>query len=270
MIKLSQLLKENEADDKLKSLLRKDYNTFVKELGDNIKDPKFIDAIQTLSEKLPIQAKQIQPIVGTMKPTQNEVVLDESLRYSLKDPMTAKLCLSGEVVAVSGKSIVTAGNGKFVIDGHHRWSQVYCINPDAKIKALDLPIEDPMKALKATHIGVAAQIKKISKSTGGGVNLFTINEAALKKYVVDTITDQVVQVFKTAGKGDSPESIADYVWGNVELLKKNSNPVQGAPKRDIMPQTDDAPKFTDTTPRTDKMSESKNPRLMTLLSIKWK
>lgn len=247
------LLKEDEADDKLKSLLRKDYNTFVKELGDNIKDPKFISAIQTLSEKLPIQAKQIQPVVSGLKPTQNEIVLDKSLSYPLQDPMTVKSYLSGGVVAVAGKSIVTAGGGKFVIDGHHRWSQVYCINPDAKIKALDLPITDPIKALKATQIGIAAQIKKIPKSTGGGVNLFTINEVALKKYVVDTITDQVVQVFKLLGKGDTPDVIADYIWGNVELLKKNSKPVQGAPKRDLMPQTDDAPKFTDTTPRTDKM-----------------
>ncbi len=247
------LLKEDEADDKLKSLLRKDYNTFVKELGDNIKDPKFISAIQTLSEKLPIQAKQIQPAVSGLKPTQNEIVLDKSLSYPLQNPMTVKSYLSGGVVAVAGKSIVTAGGGKFVIDGHHRWSQVYCINPDAKIKALDLPITDPIKALKATQIGIAAQIKKIPKSTGGGVNLFTINEVALKKYVVDTITDQVVQVFKLLGKGDTPDVIADYIWGNVELLKKNSKPVQGAPKRDLMPQTDDAPKFTDTTPRTDKM-----------------
>ena len=247
------LLKEDEADDKLKSLLRKDYNTFVKELGDNIKDPKFISAIQTLSEKLPIQAKQIQPVVSVLKPTQNEILLDKSLSYPLQDPMTAKSYLSGGVVAVAGKSIVTAGGGKFVIDGHHRWSQVYCINPDAKIKALDLPITDPIKALKATQIGIAAQIKKIPKSTGGGVNLFTINEVALKKYVVDTITDQVVQVFKLAGKGDTPDAIADYIWDNVQLLKKNSKPVQGAPKRDLMPQTDDAPKFTDTTPRTDKM-----------------
>ena len=247
------LLKEDEADDKLKSLLRKDYNTFVKELGDNIKDPKFISAIQTLSEKLPIQAKQIQPVVSGLKPTQNEIVLDKSLSYPLQNPMTVKSYFSGGVVAVAGKSIVTAGGGKFVIDGHHRWSQVYCINPDAKIKALDLPITDPIKALKATQIGIAAQIKKIPKSTGGGVNLFTINEVALKKYVVDTITDQVVQVFKLAGKGDTPDAIADYIWDNVQLLKKNSKPVQGAPKRDLMPQTDDAPKFTDTTPRTDKM-----------------
>lgn len=268
MIKLAHLLKEDESDDKLKSLLRKDYTTFVKELGDNIKDPKFIDAIQTLSDKLPIQAKQIQPIVGILKPTQNEVVLDKSLSYPLKDPMTVKSYLSGGVVAVAGKSIVTAGGGRFVIDGHHRWSQVYCINPDAKIKALDLPITDPMKALKATQIGIAAQIKRVPKSTGGGINLFTINESTLKKYVVDNISDQVVQVFKLAGKGETPESIADYIWGNVELLKKNSKPVQGAPKRDVMPQTDDAPKFTDTTPRTDKMPESKNPKMMTLLSIK--
>jgi hypothetical protein len=268
VIRLTHLLKEDEADDELKSLLRKDYNSFVKELGDNVKDPKFITAIRSLSEKLPIQAKQIQPVVKVLRPTQNEIILDKSLSYPLQDPMSVKTALSGGVVAVAGKSIVTAGGGRFVIDGHHRWSQIYCINPDAKIKALDLPITDPIKALKATQVGIAGQIGKIPKSTGGGVNLFTINEDALKKYVVDTITDQVVQVFKKFNKGGTPEAIANYIWGNVQRLKKDSKPVQGAPRRDVMPQTDDAPKFTDTTPRTDKMPESRNPKLMTLLSIK--
>jgi hypothetical protein len=268
MIKLKQLLKEDEAENELKAILKKDYVSFVKELGDNIKDPKFVDAIKSLSDKLPIQAKKIQPTVSQLRPTQNEVVLDKSLSYPLKDPTSAKTYLNGGVVAVAGKAIVTAGNGKYVIDGHHRWSQVYCINPEAKIAAIDLPITDPMKALKATQIGIAAQIKKVPTATGGGVNLFTISESQLKDYVVNNIEDKVVQVFKLAGKGNTPEEIANYIWGNVKLLAKKSKPVQGAPKRDVMPQTDDAPNFTDTAIQTDKIPESKNTKLLTFLSVK--
>jgi hypothetical protein len=42
MIKLKQLLKEDEAENELKSILKQDYATFVGKLGDNIKDQKFI------------------------------------------------------------------------------------------------------------------------------------------------------------------------------------------------------------------------------------
>ena len=34
-----------DAENDLKDILKKDYSTFVKELGDNINDPKFLDAI---------------------------------------------------------------------------------------------------------------------------------------------------------------------------------------------------------------------------------
>jgi hypothetical protein len=268
VIKLKQLLKEDEAENELKSILKQDYATFVGKLGDNIKDQKFIDAIKSLAGKAPISTKDIQADVKKLRPTQNEVVLDKSLSYPLKDPTSAKTYLNGGVVAVAGKSIVTAGDGKYVIDGHHRWSQLYCINPESKIKAIDLPISDPLKALKATQIGIAAQIGSVPTATGGGTNLFTIDESTLKKYVIDNIQEPVVNVFKEAGKGGTPEEIADYIWGNVQLLKKDSTPVPGAPKRDVMPQTDDAPKFADNSFHPEKVGESKNIKLMTLLSVK--
>ncbi len=268
MIKLKQLLKEDEAENELKAILKKDYVSFLKALGDNITDPKFVAAIKSLSNKLPITATPIEPVVKTLRPTQNEVVLTNSLSFVLGDATSVKNYLSGGVAAPKGESIVTA-NGEYVIDGHHRWSQVYCINPETKIKALDLPIKDPMNALKATQLGIAGQIeKKPEGDPGGGINLFTIDEATLKKYVVDTIKDDVVEAFKSAGKGDTKEAVADYIWGNVQILKENSKPVDNAPERPLMPQTYQAPNFVDDVPHTDKVTESKKIKLMSLLSIK--
>jgi len=258
-------LNEEEGQDELKSILKKDYASFVKELGDNIKDEKFLNAIKSLSSESPVKTSDMSPAVTALQPTQNEVVMDKSLSYPLKDPASAELYLKGGVVAVAGKSIVTAGGGKFVIDGHHRWSQVFCINTDAKIKALDLSdIKKPLEALKATQIGIAAQIGTVPTAAGGGVNLFTVGEGELKKYVIDNIKEPVVEVFKKYGKGDTPEAIADYIWGNVETLKKQSPPVAGAPKRDVMPQTDDAPAWVDNTFNVEKLPESVVRRLKEL------
>ena len=125
-------------------------------------------------------------------------------------------------------------------------------------------IKKPLEALKATQIGIAAQIGTVPTAAGGGVNLFTVGEGELKKYVIDNIKEPVVEVFKKYGKGDTPEAIADYIWGNVETLKKQSPPVAGAPKRDVMPQTDDAPQWVDNTFNVEKLPESVVRRLKEL------
>lgn len=45
-----------------------------------------------------------------------------------------------------GIPIITC-NGKLIIDGHHRWSQAACVNPDATMEALDLQIENSMPGI---------------------------------------------------------------------------------------------------------------------------
>lgn len=266
MIRLKSLLKEDETDD-LKQILKNDYKTFVDKLGDNISDPKFISAVKSLSDKYPIQTSDISPRVKDLRPTQNEVVLDKSLSYPLTNATSAEQCLKGGVVAIAGKSIVTAGGGRYVIDGHHRWSQLFCMNPEAKIAALDITnIKNPIQALKATQLGIAAQTGKVPMSTGGGTNLFTIDEKTLKLYVINTITDPVVEVFRKNGKGSTKEEIANYIWENVKLLKRESKPIPGAPSREVMPQTDDAPQFKDTAVNVGKVREIKN-RLKTLAGL---
>lgn len=250
-------LYEENAEEELKKILKQDYATFVKNLGDNIKDAKFLDAIKTLNEKEPVKVASISANVTDLQPTQNEVVLDKSLSYPMKDAASTELFLKGGSVAVAGKSIVTGGGGKFVIDGHHRWSQLFCINPDAKIQAMDLTdIKKPIEALKATQIGIAAQTGTVPTAAGGGVNLFQIGESELKKYVIENITEPVVETFKKYDKGGTPEEVADYIWSNVQTLKKQSPPVPGAPKRDVMPQTDDAPQWVDNTFNVEKLPES--------------
>lgn len=259
-------INEDEAQEELKKILKQDYSAFVKDLGTNIKDEKFVNAIKSLSDKEPVKTSGLSPACTDLQPTQNEVVMDKSLSYPLTDPSTADAYLKGGTVAPAGKSIVTGGGGKFVIDGHHRWSQVFCINPDAKIKAVDLTdIKKPLEALKATQIGIAAQTGTVPTAAGGGVNLFTVGEDALKSYVKDNITEPVIEVFAKYGKGDTPESISDYIWGNVETLKKKSPPVAGAPARDVMPQTDDAPQWVDNTFNVEKLPESVVRRLKKLM-----
>ena len=266
---LAGLLTEAEAtpEQELKSILKADYPTFVQKLGDNINDPKFRDAIKSISDQYPIKTQNITPKVTDLKPTQNEIDVDKSLKFPLTNAQSAAVCLKGGPVSIAGKNIVTGGGGKFIIDGHHRWSQVCALNPEAKIAAIDLSdIKDPMKALKATQLGIAADLGKVPVAKVEGNNLLRMSKDALVTYVVKTITPEVLEVFKKAGKGDSPEAVGQFIWTNIDKMQTNNQPVSGAPERGIMPQTDDATKWQDLAPNVDDIKEIK--RLQKLAGIK--
>ena len=78
--------------------------------------------------------------VSNLCPTQNEI----SLQDSLERPVANKFnCMSDLIKGQSvklGIPIITC-NGKFIIDGHHRWVQAVCVNPDATMETLDLQIK---------------------------------------------------------------------------------------------------------------------------------
>ena len=77
--------------------------------------------------------------VQDLKPTQNEIALDKSLSFPLTNPKSTADCLKGGTVAIAGKRIITA-KGQYIVDGHHRWSQLYAMNKDASIAFLTLYI----------------------------------------------------------------------------------------------------------------------------------
>ena len=249
-------LVEAEEDQKIKDLLKQDYDTFVNKLNVDVQDKKFQDAIKALSDKAPVKFTEIAPTVGNLKPTQNEIDVDKSLKFPLTNAQSAELCLKGGTVAVAGKRIITAGGGKYIIDGHHRWSQVCALNPEAKIAAVDLSdIKDPFKALKATQLGIAADLGKVPVAKVEGRNLLKIGKDELIAYVQKVTTPEVLEVFKKYKKGDDAKAVAEYIWTNVEKMQADNQPVSGAPKRDIMPQTDDATNWKKHAPNTAAIAE---------------
>lgn len=241
-------LNEDAASDALQKVVDSNsYTEFVKQLGNNIKDPK-VQALLSAGKEdgVPVDEKiklvDASIPVQDLRPTQNEVVLANSLAFPLKNADSAETCLKGGTVFIRGERIVTAEK-KYVIDGHHRWSQLFCMNPEASIAVTDMEATVKLKPtdfLKITQAAIAADLGDVPTAPGGGINLFTITEDVLKKYVIENITDQVIDVFKKYKKGNSKEEIANYIWKNVEILNKTSKPVSGATAREMMPQTDDA------------------------------
>ncbi len=202
--------------------------------------------------------KSINADVSTLIPTQNEIDLSSSLVFPLQNATTLATYFAGGVIGPTGRvpnPIVTADDGAYVVDGHHRWSSVYLINPYTQIVAVDVGyVPTPQTALKEAQMGVIAA-KGYLKSTGTqGENIYTIDEQLFDTRVRQFIEGgkdpaAVMDVFgkylmfdpKTLPLDDQYTIVQNYLWANVQRMR-NLNPyIPGAPARAVMPQTDPSP-----------------------------
>ena len=180
----------DNAEALLNKILKQNYPTFVKLLGQNIQDPKFIAAIKSLAGQDKVDLVSLTPTVGKLIPTQNEIDIKKSLAYPLTNAENMSANLKGGPVAPGGP-IITSAKGHYIIDGHHRWSQVCVCNPNCKIQAVDMSdIKGPFSGLKAAQLGIVAATGQLPVATVEGSNLLTIDQQSLIKYVVTTITQR--------------------------------------------------------------------------------
>lgn len=233
---------EQAFQTKLKQIFKQNYAGFVAALGKFAADPKFRQFIKdTDAEKSNVQLSAIS--VTKLIPTQNEIDVDKSLAFPLTKAQAAAYALKGGNVKIASPIIVF--NGKYIVDGHHRWSQLYAMNKEANIVAYNFTnqnIKNPLDALKATQLAiVAAGATKIPSNKVEGANLLKMDEGAVKQYVIKKIIDPVVDVFKKMKQLETKEAVADYIWSNIQSMQQTSQPVSGAPGRGIMPQADDVP-----------------------------
>lgn len=240
---------DQDYDKKLKGILKQNYTNFVAALGSFARDPKFRSFVKG-TEGVKSTVKLTAIPVTKLIPTQNEIDVDKSLKFPLTKAEAAAYALKGGSVKVAAPIIVF--NGKYIIDGHHRWSQLYAINKEASIVAYNFTnpeIQNPLDALKATQLAIiSAGASKIPSNSVEGQNLLKMDEGKLKYYVMKTITQAVLYAFEESGKiqaeGDATafkKAVADYIWNNVESMQQTSQPVSGAPGRGVMPQADDVP-----------------------------
>lgn len=209
---------------------------------------------------------------SALRPTQSEVVFGKSIPFALQRPEMFMEYYSSngpfQVGPPNNNAIVTF-KGKFILDGHHRWSSLYCVNPDASLATFDIsaPVS-PLTALKLMQASIKHYIgaKKIPSNKGGGVNLFTIDQDTLFAQVERYMTPQLAQKYMDLGLMDAlkedietgrqqrrlanPDreqtgmitSVVQTLQGiyleNIIRMQSNNKPVKGATPRPPMPQTD--------------------------------
>lgn len=216
-------LNESEAGDEVRRLIALPYEKFIKELKNAAANPRVIGILA----KGKLDGKEHDEIIGVAEvdvsvkdlvPTQSELSLDDSLE---KLPTFAKDIQRGRVVSVNNPIIIA--NGKYIIDGHHRWTTAYMVDPDAEIRAYDLQIPGmkPIDILKIVQLALAVEFGVIkSKKVEPGQEVFEISAKDARRWVVKN----------GSGYGIDVETIVNNI---MSLADKR---LAGAPDRRFMPQ----------------------------------
>lgn len=251
---------QNKASRDLSEIIGLPYQKFVvalKGLASDSKVQAVINAGKTdgKTEDEAFKFEEVDFDVKTLQPLQNEIDMDNSLLFPLSGK-TNQLedMLRGTPVQILGPVVVYNYKGtNYIVDGHHRWSQVYALNRDGKVKGIRLTSAqavDPRRILKAAQLAIAAIKKEVKTSTAQGVNLLVIDENTLKGYVKSGqgslkgfkgVPQEVLKrISSIKPELKDVDAVADYIWQNVLSMKKTSGTLWKKLniKRDFMPQTD--------------------------------
>lgn len=204
------------------------------------------DSIQTVKAA---NAQETIMSCSELMPTQQNISLSKSLGM-IKSADWAVNIINKPTEAFNDPTVVYAG--KYIIDGHHRWSKAYALNgKDCKIKVLNFPEiagVDWLDMLKAVQLAIVAtqpDVKLFNPVEDD--NMLADDGTAAEAYYNKNACDEVVQAMKEKGRGETKEEQGKFVHNNVADMKSSNKPVDGAKPRAVMPQIPDNNKGGDKT-----------------------
>jgi len=216
------------------------YEKSVEFIDNIVKDPKlrFLLALGYGGQfaDLKLKITSIQLPTKKLIPTQSEIDMTNSLKHTLvgKDINT---CFYDPVVII--RPIVTF-KGRYVIDGHHRWSQIYITNPDSNLACLDIDGQlSPMDMLKAVQSTIGTNLGYLESRRVKGTSIYDASENVIRNYVKKNISNKTINELKQFIKEDP----IDYLTKNTLTLADKNKPIKNAPERGFMPQTSHDPKL---------------------------
>jgi hypothetical protein len=226
-----------------------DYTTMLKQIAS---DPEFRklafagrkdasgpgDETLTVSKGTPVAAKDLTP-------TQYDIDMEKSLGDQMKnrwDPPSTETALQKVVTMPSpgGQIPLLTYNNKYILDGHHRWSQVMMTNPEGMMTVSNLSgdaLQDEEAALKAVQLAIAALAGNVeTKDTK--VNLLKFPAEAMAAYVRKNIAPEVLELlvkYKKISSPDVEEAVKYYVHNLAAIQAKPAGEfsrVGGMPQAD--------------------------------------
>ena len=248
-----EILNTVAGDNKLSKLLQHGFNA-------ESESSKQIDVTVSPDTSLPTKS---------LVPTQNVVVVGNSLDNLIQGYFTKKDD-NGEKVPVnidytnyfSGDApvpqpfVYQAGSKNYIIDGHHRWSQAYCMNPFGTVKCVVVTGPDigADAVLKNFQAAIAINKDALPVGSGSGDNLFEASPSLLVGKVSDMSEETAEKIMAAGRESKAVKAINEKVKGvfkdgsddlktarallvnNALMLKTSVTP--GTNEREIMPQAD--------------------------------
>lgn len=243
MKNLHEFIMESEMSDKKKEILKElkgSYPDYVEKLNEMVKDPKSKALIDDAfggdlgDMKLKMTIQDIS--AAALMPTQNEIDVDKSLGYEMKpgadisavwkEPITLKIPL-------------VTYNGTFIIDGHHRWSQVACYNPNGMMKCMNFQGNaSPIQVLKAVQGCIAAAEGEVPASHVTGKNIYDMSKKDAEDFFNKNVTDPVYENLSKYIENQGKDDLITKLVENIMMLQTDHPLMKYAPERGVMPQTD--------------------------------
>ena len=249
-VRFVNLLRKVAKNDHLLNLLRLGYG-----------EGRFARS-QTSQSKIQIPVLQLSPM-------QSEIMLENSVAYPFKKEGydCSGYFVSGPVNY--GPNAIITANNKTVVDGHHRWSQVFLMNPYATIEVLNLEFTKkvnsftPLRDIQGA-IAVETDGNIPSSTAKNAFNVFADKSeeeviAAIKSTILDKpntdkcvseVYDGIEKVVQgedkewfekekaeNEGEDGKAQIAVDWIFRNIQLIRKYNQPINNAPDRDYMPQT---------------------------------
>lgn len=197
-------------------------------------------------EKVSVSSGEVQ--ASDLIATQAEIGFGNSLADQVKnkyDATKTALGLNGSPIVMSSKSgpvPILVYNGKYVLDGHHRWSQIMMVNPTGKVQVDNIQgpgLENEEEALKAMQFAIAATADRVVTKPFEGQNLMASNPEEVAQFVMKNVSNEVLKLLAQAGKIEKPDKrlAAKYIAGNLPVIKKAKGKFS---REKVMPQAGDS------------------------------
>lgn len=223
-------------------------------------------------EKLKVEMSDASIPVKSLMPTQSEIGVSNSLDNLVKGTFSMGKDKDGNektgtvnyadyfkspALKAAGPVFVYKGTGGYyIIDGHHRWSQIYCMNPEAsaycKVITTNKALNDE-QILKNFQAAIAADPNRagLGRKAAGFTNLFGADEGVLKetvKNMSEDVANKIAEVVPSdkldaalstvqiENGTDAQKKAQAYLVSNAKIVAAVKRPSDR--KRILMPQTD--------------------------------
>lgn len=258
----SLILEEELTAEKLLEKLPhdEDLSDYVNDLNAMLKDKDakqiLLKAFVTSKDKNAIQFKGDMKFISVkdLHPTQSEIDVNKSLGFpfkGIKEAETNMKLFFENSDKVSMPFPLVTFSGKFILDGHHRWSQVYTFNPECKMQCFDINVasgenineQDMLKICQGVLAAKRSIDKKgsIPQSKVEGANLFKMSEDQVKETIKGYCkkNEEPAKIIMKYEKVDNTDALADKLCTNLmDLRKNNEEYAKRGNERSVMPQTD--------------------------------